>query len=237
MESKDGKTAALTGEDFVHARALRLKTGEEVAAVESGRAYLALVESASKSEIFLSLKEPLETAPEPNLRVTLYQALPKASKMETVIQKCVELGVYAICPLVMARCVAEPDNQKKPARWRRIAKEAAMQSGRLIVPEVALPVPLAAAKERMKEEELLLVPYEDAKSPGIKDVLSGALGDISRVGVIIGPEGGMAPGEAKPLSDIGGKILSLGPRILRTETAGLCVLSALMYEAGEMEWR
>ncbi len=198
---------------------------------------MAHVESVSKSEIVLSLKAPLQTAPEPVLKVTLYQALPKAAKMETVIQKCVELGVHAICPLVMARCVAEPDNNKKLARWRRIAKEAAMQSGRLIVPEVAPPVPLAAAKERLAAEELLLVPYEEAKSPGLKDTLRGALGNIARAGVVIGPEGGMEADEAGLLADIGGRILSLGPRILRTETAGLCVLSALMYEAGELQWR
>ncbi len=171
------------------------------------------------------------------LKVTLYQALPKAAKMETVIQKCVELGVHAICPLIMARCVAEYSDTKKLTRWRRIAKEAAMQSGRLIVPEVAQPVTLDAAKERMAVDELLLVPYEEAKSPGFKDILRGALENISRAGVVIGPEGGMEPDEAKALADIGGKILSLGPRILRTETAGLCVLSALMYEAGEMQWR
>ncbi len=237
MESRDGQTAVLAGEDFVHARALRLRIGEEVAAVNDGRAFLASVDSVSKSEILLRLIEPLQTAPEPNLRVTLYQALPKAAKLETVIQKCVELGVHAICPLVTARCVAEADNQKKLTRWRRIAKEAAMQSGRLIVPEVAPPILLETAKERMADEELLLVPYEEAKSPGLRETLRGALGKLTRAGVVIGPEGGMEQSEVKELSDIGGKALSLGPRILRTETAGMCVLSALMYEAGEMEWR
>ncbi len=227
----------MTGEDFIHARALRLRIGEEVAAVANGVAFLASVENVSKAEIRLNIMEPLQTAPEPSLCVTLYQALPKASKLETVIQKCVELGVHAICPIVTARCVAEAGDSKKLARWRRIAKEAAMQSGRLIVPEIAPPEPLLAARERMAAEELLLVPYEEAKSPGLRETLRGALRASKRVGVVIGPEGGMEKGEIEALADIGGKALSLGPRILRTETAGMCVLSALMYEAGELEWR
>lgn len=209
-----------------------------MAAVHDGVAYSARVEGVTKTEVALRIAEAMKAAPEPSLRVTLYQALPKLSKMETVIQKCVELGVHAICPLVLARCVAEPGDVKKLARWRRIAKEAAMQSGRLIVPDVAQPLPLEEAMERMTREALLLVPYEEAKTPGVRETLRGAaLREMRSVGIVIGPEGGMEPHEARALENIGGKILSLGPRILRTETAGMCVLSALMYEAGEMEWR
>jgi 16S rRNA (uracil1498-N3)-methyltransferase len=113
-----------------------------------------------------------------------------------------------------------------------------MQCGRLIIPEVAEPVSLMECS-RMAQEELLLVPYEEAKSPGLRETLRtefDARPGLTRAGIVIGPEGGMEPEEAKALA-VRGKLLSLGPRILRTETAGMCVLSAVMYEAGEMEWR
>lgn len=234
-----GGMARLSDEDAVHARALRLRPDEDVIAVANGRAYAARVAEATKGSVTLAVGSEIPVAPEPRVKVTLYQALPKAAKLELVIQKCVELGITAVCPVALARCVPQEGagGEKKLARWRRVAKEAAMQSGRLVVPEVTPPLAFESALESMREHELLLVPYEEAREPGLREILREAFlpkPSISDIALVIGPEGGMEKRETEAFEAIGGRLLSLGPRVLRTETAGMCVLAAVMYEAGEL---
>ena len=166
------------------------------------------------------------------LKIYLFQGLPKADKLELIIQKAVELGVHKIIPVEMSRCVVKLDGKKKAsktARWQAIAESAAKQSKRTLVPEVELPISYGEALKKASELDLLLVPYESKN--GMKDTKN-ALSLIkkdSSVGIIIGPEGGFEESEIDKALSSGGKVISLGSRILRTETAaitavGMCML-------------
>lgn len=226
----------LGGEEGRHgARSLRLRPGEAVTLCD-GRCtdYPAVVDRVENDGLWLRVGSPVPNRAEPPIDVTVCPCLPKGDKLDTVVQKAVELGASALWPLESARCVARPDPKqlvKKTARLRRIALEAAKQSGRGIVPAVREPMPLRAALEEAAKGGTLLFFYEKG-ARSLREALQDASGPFY---VFIGPEGGFTPEEAALAESLGGPSLTLGPRILRAETAPLAALAAIFYEKGCME--
>ena len=232
--------AFLNGEDSRHAvRVLRLEAGDEVELVCAPQRYLAVIEAADEDGVRVRVKEALRST-EAGTRVTLYQGLPKAEKMEWIVQKATELGACAVQGVAMERCVVRLDGKdaaKKAERWQKIAREAVKQCARAQVPQVRAPKKLAALREELAALDVLIVPWEDARDGSVREVLAPFAGQEGlRVGVLIGPEGGISPAEAKWLAgEAGGRLVTLGPRILRTETAALAALTLVMAARGEME--
>ena len=233
-------TACLNIEDSQHAlRVLRLGCGDEIELVCAPGRYLAQITGETDGLVQVQVREELRRT-EARTQVTLYQGLPKADKMEMIAQKTTELGVHAIQPVAMERCVVRLDGKdaaKKAERWQKIAREAVKQCARICVPEVREPKKLAALREELRTLDLLIVPWEDARDGSVRAcVESVAQLSAPRIGVLIGPEGGISPAEAQWLrEEAGGRLVTLGPRILRTETAGLCALTMVMADRGEME--
>lgn len=236
----DHGTACLNIEDSRHAlRVLRLATGDEVELVCAPGRYLAQITGETVGLVQVKILQALRQT-EARTQVTLYQGLPKADKMEMIAQKTTELGVYAIRPVAMERCVVKlegKDAGKKVERWQKIAREAVKQCARVSVPEVLEPKKLTQLEEELKQLDVLIVPWEDARDGSIRRALAPFEGrEALRVGILIGPEGGISGQEAHWLAEnAGAKLVTLGPRILRTETAGLCALTMVMAFRGEME--
>jgi 16S rRNA (uracil1498-N3)-methyltransferase len=226
-----GDYCEIAGSDALHiSRVLRLGRGEEIAVCDGfGGEYLGEI-TAVGERIVVALKEKIQSTAEPACKVTLYQGLPKKDKMDFIVQKCVELGIFAVQPVETARCVAKGVSANKLERWRKIAMEAAKQSGRGIVPEVKEPLPFQEAICGAGRHDLLIVCYENETERGLLQVLDGQ----KDIGLLIGPEGGLERSEVEALVCAGAKTISLGRRILRTETAGMAVLSGLMFQMGEM---
>lgn len=226
-----GGTAVITGDDARHiAGALRMAPGEPLTLCDgAGQDYLCRIESLARDAVTLRVERSEKSIGEPSLSVTLYMGLPKADKLELVIQKSVELGAVRIVPTVTARSIAriDPrDSEKKTARWQKIAAEAAGQSGRGIIPTVEPPITLRAALPRLARENVLLC-YEGGGAP-LGDLVSPADENVS---LLIGPEGGFAPEEVEAVVAGGGRLATLGTRILRCETAPLAALAILQEAA------
>ena len=227
-------------DDVAHiTKVLRLKEGDSIVVCDSnGYDYEAVISSVEKNCVVCDIVSKTKSDTEPGVFVTLYQGIPKSSKMEYIIQKNTELGISKIVPCVMARCVSKIDGekaeQKKTERWRKIAESAAKQSGRGIVPEITAPVTFKQAVEQMKEDDIAFAPYECEEQNRIKDVLKKYKKDIKNISFIIGPEGGFDPSEAELIKNSGIDTVSLGKRILRTETAGETVTAIIMYESDNM---
>ena len=226
-------------EDVAHiSRVLRLGIGDHVTVCDSqGTDYEAEIAEMEQKQIICSITEKRASESEPNIKVTLFQGLPKASKMEYIIQKTTELGISEIVPVKLSRCVVKIDNKKdekkKLDRWQKISEAAAKQSGRGIVPQISEIMTLDEVIERSKEFDLFFVPYECEEQKTLKEVLL-LKPDIKTVGFIIGPEGGFDPTETEKLHESGIATVTLGKRILRTETAGEAVLAMTMYEIGDI---
>ena len=226
-------------EDVAHiSRVLRLGIGDHVTVCDSqGTDYEAEIAEMEQKQIVCSITENRASESEPNIKVTLFQGLPKASKMEYIIQKTTELGISEIVPVKLSRCVVKIDNKKderkKLDRWQKISEAAAKQSGRGIVPQISEIMTLDEVIERSKEFDLFFVPYECEEQKTLKEVLL-SRSDIKTVGFIIGPEGGFDPAETEKLHESGIDTVTLGKRILRTETAGEAVLAMTMYEIGDI---
>lgn len=233
-----GDCLAVTGQDAKHiTKVLRMAPGETLTLCD-GMGTDALCEIIrTGDEVALRVLSRAPSASEPSLQVTLFQALPKADKMELIVQKSVELGVYAIVPVLTARCVSRPDQKsldKKIERWNQIALEAAKQSGRGLVPRVHPALGFGEALGRLRQLEHALLLYErlgGSEHRTLKEALPPALTEL---GLFIGPEGGFADEEAVAAEQAGVIPAGLGPRILRTETAPLCALSALMFYTGNI---
>lgn len=225
--------AYLPKDEEAHAlKVLRMKEGDACQALMDGRIFEAEIKE-TYPRVLLSLKKELPSA-EPSLRVTLYQGIPKGEKMDYIVQKCTEAGVFRIVPVSFSRCVSKwegKDAEKKRMRYQRIALEAAKQSGRALAPEIALPITVKQLGEEMKKYDLSLIPWEEQRGNGIRCAFHGE----KNVCVVIGPEGGIDGEEAERLVEAGGKTVTLGPRIFRTETAGLASLVALLTLSGDME--
>lgn len=233
---QDGLTR-LSAEDAQHAlRVLRMRPGDACEALWNEGRFAAEVAEASGGEVLLRLLSPLPST-EAKTRITLFQGLPKADKMELIVQKAVELGAETVVPVSMRRCVVkldERDARKKQERWQKIAREAGKQSGRCRPMAVEAPISLPALCRRLPAFDLALVPWEEEHALSLSSLHSQHPG-ARQIAVVIGPEGGMAEDEIEAMRRAGCKSATLGPRILRTETAGLCALSALFCLYGDME--
>ncbi len=226
-------------EDVNHiTRVLRMKQGDKVTVCDSaGYDYNAEIFEINKSAVLCKIINKVKSDTEPDLKVILFQGIPKGSKMEYIIQKTTELGISKVIPVSMHRCVSKIENKKdgdkKRDRWQKIAESAAKQSGRGIVPEIESPISFSEAVEKLIECELAFAPFECEEDNSIKNVIRGIEGNKT-VGFIIGPEGGFSPEEIEKLTKKGIPAVTLGKRILRTETAGEAVVAMLMYEANEL---
>lgn len=222
--------ARITGEDVRHIRkALRLSVGETLALCDgNGRVCTAEIVEIADDAVTCRCGEWTRSLAEPDCAVTLFQGLPKTGKMETIIQKCVELGVSQVVPTYMARCVVTPDREygKKLTRYRRVALEAAKQSGRGRVPVVGELCALGDID--LSGFDAAFVAYEEERTVSFKQALFSC--KAHSVALIIGPECGFAPEEVDSLAEKGAIRVTLGTRILRTETAGMAMLAQLMYE-------
>ena len=225
--------AYLNAEDAGHAlRVLRLESGDEVELVCAPARYRAKIDSTEGGEVRLRVIEKLRDT-EAKTRVTLYQGLPKADKMEFIVQKLVELGAYRIVPVALKRSVVHLDEKKakaRQARWQSIAEAAAKQSKRRIVPEVGAVCTLKEALEQTKQMDLKLIPYELSEGMMRTRKLIESAAPGQEIGVFIGPEGGFEEAEVELAMQSGFMPVTLGKRILRTETAGLTVMAWLMYQ-------
>ena len=232
-EALRGDTVVLTGENAQHARVLRLKAGETVLVCD-GQGTECLCQMADAGEMRLTVLERRESISEAAVRVSVYMAFPKADKLEHVIQKATELGAYEIVAFPSARCVSRPDEKslkKKLERWQKIAASAAEQSGRGRIPEVVVCDSYAAALYRGAQADKALLFYENEQATTLKMALQS--GTYRSVSLLTGPEGGLEEQEVAEARKMGFAVCTLGKRILRCETAPLCALSAVMYDAGE----
>jgi len=227
--------AIIAGEDVKHIRdVLRHKVGDNIYICdEEGKKYLTQILSFSKELIELKVLNPLTDTSEPNIKVTLYQGMPKADKLEFIIQKCTELGVSEVVPVMTERVIVKLDEKNinnKLERWNRIALEASKQSGRQKIPEVKKPINLKNLVENIPKYDILLLPYECEKEVTIKSALKNIDKNCKNIAILIGPEGGFSEEEVEILSDTNVRKVTLGPRILRTETAGIATLTIVLYE-------
>lgn len=231
----NGARAIIEGSDVNHiAKVLRMKIGEELTISDgTGYDYFCTISKLDNDAVFLDIQNKWESFSELPVKVTLFQGLPKADKMELIIQKTVELGVHEIVPVAMSRSIVKLDDKKaskKVERWQSISESAAKQAGRGIIPKVTEPMTYAKALEYAKEMDSILVPYENAEGISYTKEIIGGLKDCRRVAIFIGPEGGFAESEIEKATEAGAKIITLGKRILRTETAGLAAMSIMMFE-------
>nr|MDD6336432.1 16S rRNA (uracil(1498)-N(3))-methyltransferase [bacterium] len=229
----DGKVALSPADSRHIARVLRLGAGDSLVLVCDGQEAQAKIVQASPEQVICRVGQVEPSKTEPTLQVTLYQGLPKFDKLESVIQKGVELGVARIVPVIMDRSVPRlaEGARGKLERWRTIAREAAQQSRRGRVPQVEQPVPFMDCVQEMASSPLALAMDEEGGIPFAR-AIGGAK---QRVALLIGPEGGIAAGERQALAQAGVIAVTMGPRILRTETAGPAALAALMCATGEWE--
>ncbi len=229
-----GDTVVLTGPEVHHiARVLRMRAGEEVTLCDSaGTDYRCRLVTVGEHEVYAEVVERTPTCSEPDVSVTVYQGLPKSEKMDFIVQKCVEIGAVRVVPVSMARSVVRlnaAEGAKKQARWQKIAASAAEQSGRGLIPEVAAPLSFTQALEALSHENTVVF-YEGGGVP-LESLVSENTRQIS---LVIGPEGGFETEEIERLRVVGAAVATLGPRILRCETAPLVALAVVMQQTGNM---
>ena len=215
---------------------LRCQKGEhiEICNSETSKNYLCEINKIEKEEIECNILENLRSNVETDIKVTIFQGLPKADKMEYIIQKSVELGAYDITPVEMKRCIVklnEKDKDKKIQRWQKIAEVAAKQCKRDIIPKINNITNVKLICNIIQNYDIILVAYEKEKERTLKSELKKIKEyNQKNIGIIIGPEGGLDEDDVKLLEESGAKVITLGNRILRTETVALNVLSNIMYE-------
>lgn len=221
----------ITGDEAKHIKnVLRMQPGENITVFDgSGLDYDCRITAVGNTVEADILSRQKNTA-EPAVSVTLYQAYPKSAKMEDIVQKAVELGARGIVPFISARCVKKPEDS---SRLRRVALAAVKQCGRSVIPEVSDILRFDDALRRMQSHEKLIVCWEEEKETPLQDALKGDARDIA---VVIGSEGGFEAAEVEKMRAAGGISVTLGPRILRTETAGIAVLAAVFYDKGQMRY-
>ena len=222
-------------EDIKHiSRVLRLKAGDQLLLSDGeGHEHVCEIVEVGPAEVCAKVLSSRRTEGEPYARVTLYQGLPKAGKLELIIQKCVELGVHAVVPMQTHRSVAKAEDgsfsASKQLRYSKIAQEAAKQCGRGILPQVLPPVQLS--KLDLARHSLVLIADEEEQALTLKQALRAAEAQNALdIAILVGPEGGFERAEVERIRDMGGVAFTLGKRILRTETAGIAVLAMLLYE-------
>lgn len=239
----EGNTIIIQNEDVNHIKnVLRAKIEDtiDICDCETSKNYHCKIQQIKENDIYCKIIEEIESHVESHIQVSIFQGLPKADKMELVIQKAVELGVYDITPVEMKRCVVklnEKDKIKKIQRWQKISEGAAKQSGRDRIPTIHPIINVPILADRIKDFDLVLVAYENEKINTLKQELKRIKQKNHKevkIAVIIGPEGGIDSQEIARFEEHQAKIITLGHRILRTETVALNMLSIIMYEL-EME--
>ena len=229
----------IVGQDVNHIRnVLRLSLSEKILLCDklNSKNYISEIEKIENESVSCKIVEEVEGESEGNVELHIYQGLPKADKMELIIQKAVELGAYEIIPVATKRAVVKLDDKKakkKIERWQQIAESAAKQSKRTLIPEIAMPMSWKEALKKAENLDVVLVPYENERGmEATREVLK-SIKPGQSIGVFVGPEGGFAPEEIEQIAPHTeeGKAhrISLGRRILRTETAGLATLSMLIF--------
>ena len=242
--ARQGDFFYISGSDYNHIRnVLRMKTGEEFLVSCEGVSSLCRLDGFEGDSAVAEIIEENYQSTDLPIEIYLFQGLPKADKMELIIQKAVELGVHAIVPTEMSRCVVKLDDKKKKSktqRWQTIAESAAKQSKRSTVPKVYDAVSYKEALSMAEDLDVLMVPYECADGMNATKNTLDKIKAGSKVGIIIGPEGGFEESEVEKAMAVGGESISLGKRILRTETAaittvGMVMLHCEMYLGGDKE--
>ena len=234
-----GGTVLLTGEDAQHAKVLRLRVGDRVVISDgAGTDSLCTIRGFTPGgSVEAEVEQTESNRAEPNVRVTVLAGLPKqGERSDYVVQKCVESGAAEIIFFLSHRCVATPSPQamdKRLIRWQRIAEEAAKQSGRGIIPEVSAVEDFGGALDAAVKTELPLFLYETGQRTPLRQALREA-GQVRSAAILTGPEGGFEPYEAELARRLGMRVCSMGPRILRCETAPVTALTALMYETDNL---
>lgn len=233
----DGETATITGEDVNHiVNVLRLKQPDKIILCnkDEGKSYISEIMQIEKAYIICKILEMVSETTESNVNIDLFQGLPKSDKMEYIIQKTTEIGVKNIYPVNFERCIVKLDSKseaKKIDRWQKIAEVASKQSKRDIIPNINNVINIKNICQNAKKYDIILIAYENEDKITIKDVLKSL--DKSKkinIGIVIGPEGGLSENEVAELMEAGAKSVSLGKRILRTETAPLVMISDIIYE-------
>ncbi|MDK2822670.1 MAG: rRNA (uracil1498-N3)-methyltransferase [Clostridia bacterium] len=234
----EGEKVYITGSEAHHlVEVLRLKEGDQVIIIDgTGLEYEVRINTITEGIVKGDIKGVTSSTRDTSVKVTLVQGIPKGDKMELIIQKCTELGVTKIIPILTERTVVKLDNDKKKKRqerWQKIAQEASKQCKRATVPEVTEIIKWEQYLNSIDDGEEIIVLWEDELTRGLKSYLQvkKKLGSLS---LVIGPEGGFSPSEITQLRNKGAKTVSLGPRILRAETAGLAALTMVLYELGDL---
>ena len=230
-----GNTIDITGSDVNHIKnVLRLKTGDEIIVGDGlGNDYTCSIESMEKDRVTAVICDVTRNAAELETKIILFQGMPKSDKLELIIQKTVELGVYEIVPVITKRTVVKIEKnkeEKKLERYNAIAASAAKQSGRGVIPKV---MPFMSFKEALsyaKSLDMSIIPYENAEGMEYSRSVIKDIKGKKTLGIFIGPEGGFAQEEVDAAVKVGAKCISLGGTVLRTETAGLAALSIIMFE-------
>lgn len=237
IEAVSGDRAVITGADGAHiARSLRMRPGEKLTLCDGGGTdYICMIRRIAGDTVELSVEDRIRSVSEPSLSLTLYQGMPKGDKMDTVVQKAVELGAQAIVPVMTDRSISRPDERsarKKRERWEKIAFEAAKQCGRGMLPAVRDTVPFETAMRQAAENGPVLFFYEGG-GKALTEILREPF--PASVSIFIGPEGGFSLEETALAEACGAIFATLGPRILRAETAPLAAVTAVMLLTGNME--
>ena len=222
----------ILGNDKNHiVNVLKKKKNEKILITNKDTAdtYECKITNINRNEVICIIIEKDESIKESNVKIDLYQGIPKSDKMEYIIQKSVELGVNKIFPVNMKNCIAKiKDEDKKNNRWQKISEAAAKQCKRNIIPSIEKSVSMNFLYENIKNYDLVIVAYENEENKTIKDVLKNK--DVKKIAIIVGPEGGLSEEEVLNLINNGAKVASLGKRILITETAPIAILSMIIYE-------
>ncbi len=228
----------ITGNEAKHIiNVLRLKVNDKIILCDGvGKDYCVMISSIEKESLKVKILSTEASVGEPCIDIVIYQSIPKSTKMDYIIQKCTEIGVKGIVPVYSARTIvkleSEERERKKVERWQKIAYEAAKQSGRGRIPVISMPLKFENALRDSMERDLTLIPYEEEKTVSFKEVLKSK--NPKNIGIFIGPEGGFEEDEIESAINSNAKTVTLGSRILRTETAGLVVLSCILYEYNQM---
>lgn len=232
------KNIKILDEDVNHIKnVLRLEKGEQIKICnkETHENFICEIAEISREFVSCNIIEKSSDDVEGNVELTIYQGLPKADKMELIIQKCTELGAVKFVPVEFSRSIVKltgKDEIKKIERWQKIAEMASKQSGRDLIPEVSSLIKIKELCSEIENYDLVLLAFENEDENSLKAELLKIKNtkDKMKIAIIIGPEGGIEKNEAEILRDAGAKVVTLGKRILRTETAGLSMTSIIMYE-------
>ena len=237
QEQLEENNATILGEDVNHiVNVLRLKPLEQIILCnkDTEKSYIAQIIKISKESITCQIKEEIIETTESNVSADLFQGLPKADKMEYIIQKATELGIKNIFPVSMERCIVKLDaktENKKIERWQKIAEVAAKQSKRDSIPTIKNVINIKNICNEVQKYDIIVVAYENEEKTTLKETLKNLNKEKQlKIGIIVGPEGGLSDKEVEMLKEDGAKSVTLGKRILRTETASLVILSNIIYE-------